>query len=85
MIRINFRDRYGSHISIDLFRESIQAIETIATDVSIALRKGQENYRLDRDRRWREWIKALGGGIIIWAIIFLACKLLLNIEIPFCR
>jgi hypothetical protein len=84
-VKNRFRNEFGAYISIELFHESMSAIDVIATDVSLALRKGQENYRLERDRRWREWIKVLGGGIIIWAIIFLLCKLVLDIEIPFCR
>jgi hypothetical protein len=84
-VKNRFRDRYGPYVSIELFHESMSAIEIISTDVSIALRKGQENYRLGRDKRWREWITALGGGIIIWAIIFLVCKIVFNIEFPFCR
>jgi hypothetical protein len=89
MVRIGFRDRYGPYISNDLFHESIQTIEAIATDVSIALRKGQENYDMGKHNRRINWARATGLGVIlgmlIAAIIFLIGKLVFNIEIPLCR
>jgi hypothetical protein len=88
-VKIRFRDRYGPHISMDIFHESMRTIETIASDVSIALRKGQENYEMEKHRRRINWARTLGVGVILGMIIavglFLICKLVFNVEIPLCR
>jgi hypothetical protein len=88
-VKNRFRDHYGPYISMDLFHESMSTIEAIATEVSIALRQGQENYKIAKHNWWIDWANALGVGVIIGiivsTIIFVVCRIWLNIEIPFCR
>jgi hypothetical protein len=82
-----FRYRFAPFISGKLFSEAMDVFSEIETDLSLALRKGQENYEIEKHKRRIEWIRALGLGsivaIIVFACIFIIGKLVFNIEIPF--
>jgi hypothetical protein len=87
-VKDGFKYRYSQFISIELYREALGSFERIRTDLDLALRKGHENYEMGKHKRWVDWANALGLGVIIGiiisTIIFLVCKLVLNIEIPLC-
>jgi len=86
-IKDGFRYRYAPQISSKLFSEAMDIFHIISTDLSLALRIGQENYENEMYKRRIEWAKVLGLrvilAIIVFALVFVLIKLVYNIEIPF--
>lgn len=80
---------YIGNISDDVLNEARKTFDIAGIDLSLALRKGMQNYDDEKHKRKIDFIRAFGLGfivaIIIYAIIFVIVKLVLNIEIPFCH
>ncbi|MGD1004987.1 MAG: hypothetical protein ABR887_06135 [Methanoregulaceae archaeon] len=84
-----FLHHYIGNISDDVLNEARKTFDIVGTDLSLALRKGMQNYDDEKHKRKIDFITAFGSGfivaIIVYAAIFVIVKLVLNIEIPFCH